>query len=432
MRSQFWLLSAAGSLAAAADWPFGQDLDYRGGHIAHAIPRATQALDRDDTNGWAPEPTEGPSAELVRRRQNMLKMRRQTSSNTWVDEHTCGWLAEQDSVAFTCASNYRCATDTNEVVGCTSDGAANPFFTVCLDYQAVKAGACESVGSQTGCCMSSTAAECITYLWPGSTIKSMYRCYSERAVITMLETPSGLSETTTTTTSSTRSKPTTATTESSSSSAAPGQTESVGPPIPTNSGNSNNTGAIVGGVVGGVAVLALIAGGIAFFVIRSRKKAKESGTGTAYSAVAPNDNQYPPGGPASPMPPSTYAASSMSPPMSHAGGYNPSTYGGGTTLHPDSHYAPSVAPGPPTGAYDVRNSYYDPAKAAADQHGGHGVPVAYAPYGGAGGQQQPYPGHQAYKPPPHQPPIQELDNSNVPAGQHENPVEMAANSPTQR
>lgn len=257
----------------------------------------------------------------------------------------------------------------------------------------------------------------------------MYRCYSERAVITMLPTPAGLSETTTTTTSSSSSKSddNTSTTKSSTTgTAAPGQTESVGPPIPTNSGSSNNTGAIVGGVVGGVAVLALIAGAIAFFVIRSRKKAKAAGTGTAYSAVAPNDNQYPPGGPASPMPPSTYAASSMSPPMSHAGGYNQSTFGAGTTLHPDSHYAPSVAPGPPGGAYDVRNSYYDPAKIGADQHGGHGVPIPYAPYG----QQQHYQGHQAYKSPPHQPPIQELDNSNVPAGQHENPVEMAANSPT--
>jgi hypothetical protein len=196
----------------------------------------------------------------------------------------------------------------------------------------------------------------------------------------------------------------------------PGQTETGTPPPATDSGSSN-TGAIVGGVVGGVAGIALIAGAIAFFMIRSRKKANSNvgGGGTAYSAVAPGDPAYP----GSPMPPTGYPPSSASPQMSQAGGYyNPSSVG--TTLqHPETPYLASATP-PVPGAYDPRHSYYDPAK-----------PAGYAPYPGSpplqGGQ---YPG--AYPPPQQMQTVSELDTSTAPAGHQSNPVEMAVDPPTQR
>ncbi|KAH6641153.1 hypothetical protein F5144DRAFT_599805 [Chaetomium tenue] len=409
MRSQLWLLAASGHLACA-DWTFGQDLDYRGGEVAHLLPRETRASDHDGANGWTPRPTEGPSFELARRRHDWARLKRQ-SDNTWVDETTCGWRANSESVPFTCPASHTCATNTDHVVGCTSSDGDNPFFTVCLDYQAVQNGACESVGPRTGCCMTESIGQCITYLWPGATVKSMYRCYTERAVITMLSSPPGAESTSVSTTSTTStSESSTSETASGTTDPAPGETETE---PPTSESGGSNTGAIVGGVVGGVAGLALIAGAIAFVMIRSRKKKNNVvGGNTAYSAVAPGDAGFP----SSPMPPvSGYPPSHLSPQMNQGSQYyNPSTIG--STTYPETPYLGSTTPQPP-GAYDMRHSYYDPSKPADQQQ-----PGAYAPYPGA-----PYPG--PYHPPA---PISELDNTNVAPGQQNNPVEMGDNGPTNR
>ncbi|KAK4035231.1 hypothetical protein C8A01DRAFT_38323 [Parachaetomium inaequale] len=412
MRSQLWLLAASGH-AAWADWAFGQALDHPRGEAALLMPRETRASTHDGANGWTPRPTDGPSIELARGR---LKAKRQTAN-------TCGWFVDFESEPFLCATTERCATNSDNVVGCTSSGATtNPFFTVCLDYQAVQNGACNSLGPQTGCCMTKSIGECITYLWPGPTVKSMYGCYSTRGVFSMQDTPA-ISSTTRVTSRRSSSTSTTSTSETSTettetgtgTTAVPGQTETGAPPPASSSGGSN-TGAIVGGVVGGVAGIALIAGAIAFFVIRSRKKNNSNvGGGTAYSAVAPGDPAFP----GSPMPPTGYAPSSASPQMSQAGGYyNPSSVG--TALqHPETPYLASTTP-PVPGAYDPRNSYYDPAK-----------PAGYVPYPGPtppqGGL---YPG--AYPPQPQPQPVSELDTSSAPAGHQSNPVEMAVDPPTQR
>ncbi|KAK4151827.1 hypothetical protein C8A00DRAFT_16804 [Chaetomidium leptoderma] len=416
MRSQLWLLVASGHLASA-DWAFGQKLDYRGGEADYLLPRQTTASNHDGTNGWTPRPTDGPSMELARRRNQGAKLRRQ-EDNTWVDETTCGWRANTASEPFACPASYSCATNTNQVVGCTSSGAANPFFTVCLDYQAVQAGACETVGPQTGCCMTKSLGECITYLWPGSTVKSMYRCYTERAVITMLDQPQSVidEKTRTTSTPSTSSSQSTSETSTTGSASAPAQ-ETTGALPPASAGSSNNTGAIVGGVVGGVAGLAIIAGAIAFFLIRSRKKKNNVGTGgTGYSAVAPGDQGYP-GGPTTHT---GYPPSSVSPQVSQAGYFSPGSVG--TILHNDAPYMASTTPVP--GVYDPRvSSYYDPSKMAEQQQ--HGQP-GYAPYSGSPPPPGVYPGHY----PAQQ--VSELDTTNVPAGHQSNPVEMAAAPPTQR
>lgn len=271
--------------------------------------------------------------------------------------------------------------------------------------------------------MTSSIGECITYVWPGATVKSMYRCYSERSIITMLDKPWTISSSTSSSTSSSSSSTTTS--SSSTSGTAPAQsTTGVSPP--TSGGSSNNTGAIVGGVVGGVAGIALIAGVIAFFIIRSRKKDSKVGAGTAYSAVAPGDPAYP----STPMQPAGYPPSSVSPQMTQAGYFTPGSVG--TTLQPNDPYHPSNTP-PVPGAYDPRQSYYDPAKIAEQQHaaqvGGYvpypgTTPPQQGAYPGAPPPQQqgPYPG--AY--PPQQQHVSELDTANVPAGHQSNPVEMAA------
>jgi hypothetical protein len=64
------------------------------------------------------------------------------------------------------------------------------------------------------------------------------------------------------------------------------------PPTPTNTGSPSHTGAIAGGVVGGVAGLAIIGGIIGFIVYRIKKKQKEGAymdtpemTGTTFQTL---------------------------------------------------------------------------------------------------------------------------------------------------
>jgi hypothetical protein len=172
-------------------------------------------------------------------------------------------------------------------------------------------------------------------------------------------------------------------------------------------------GAIVGGVVGGVAGIALIAGAIAFFLLRSRKKDPKAGS-PHYSAVAPADTSYPgPGG------------------MTQQTGYNPA---GSPALSQAGYFSPSMMTAPVNsttppapGAYDPQQGYYAPNEAAIKYapHPSHTPPSAgYAPYPGA----SPPPGNPY--PPSHQH-MSELDTNAV-SGAQDNPAEMAADSAVQR
>jgi len=71
----------------------GEPLHRPGGDAVRVVPRATRASTPDAANGWTPKPTEGPSLELARRRQEFIKLKRETS-NSWLDDTTCGWLAD--------------------------------------------------------------------------------------------------------------------------------------------------------------------------------------------------------------------------------------------------------------------------------------------------------------------------------------------------
>jgi hypothetical protein len=95
MRSYLWLLAAPGHLASA-NLLLGQELDHRGALI---WPRETGASDQAGVIGWTPRPTEAPFVgdradilELARRRGEWVKAKRQTS-NTWLNDQTCGWVA---------------------------------------------------------------------------------------------------------------------------------------------------------------------------------------------------------------------------------------------------------------------------------------------------------------------------------------------------
>ncbi|KAK4185464.1 hypothetical protein QBC35DRAFT_16022 [Podospora australis] len=511
MRASHWLLTASGQLVLAQY--LGQELEGRGYGLD--LPRVTAATAPDGVNGWTPKPTEAPYVpgtedvvELFKKGEQWLKAKRQTG-NTWINSKTCAWFSRSSSEPFTCEGTSTCVTNTDRVVACHSSGATRPFYTVCFDYDAAQRGACSSMGTKTGCCFTSSIGACITYLWPeGTSQRSMYRCHTASSIISMQDLPQFLLETTrtitrtSTRTTSRTSTTSTATSSSTSSESAfpdPGSeatstdsstgtltgasatgTGTSGPVITAENSGSSNAGAIAGGVVGGVAGLALIAGAVAFLLIRSRNKSNNThskSTGTspstnpAYSAVPPGPGPPGPGGYPSPQ-------------MTGAGGgyFSPGSFGNAPTLHhPETPYLASAAaaavtatpsPPPPQGAYaDPRQSYYDPAKLAEQQqpqqgyspyggyqpshltpspHSGGAVPSIYpSPPPGSGmgvPPPMPVPGqqyHQEYyngvlpgaapyaSPPPAQQQHFATELDAIPAGQQGNPVEIGVNSPIQ-
>ncbi|KAM7185355.1 hypothetical protein V8F20_011832 [Naviculisporaceae sp. PSN 640] len=451
MRRSTVVLAASAGLASAT-WNVGRDLGM-------GIPLPARETGPGNAHaaetGWTPRPTEPPGQKAA---MDLLKRgrwgpRERQLTNTWVNDVTCGWFSESASYPFTCDTGYTCATNRLNVVGCTSSNSA-PFYTVCLDYQAFQQSACVSIGTATGCCTDSAWGACGTFLWEGSPQKSMYRCFAEPTIISMIDRPRAVLDaltSSTTTTSTTSSESTTTTSQT------PGPTDGTGGSTDpgdttSNSSSSTNIGAIVGGAVGGVAVIAIVAGLIAYLIIRKRGKKYSGVAQTDPAATHPGQAATPaptlggpttpqmamvagPGGPNGPFPP----------PAAPAGGLTPGS--GATTYPPTSPYAPSVST--VTTAYDPHQSYYDPSKPPL----GHVSPGqqfnAYQPP--PPGQGQPYPQQpmpQAHVSPPlgYQPQLgvtpeldtsgghhtghmSELDSNAMQVGHQYNPAEMGVSTP---
>ncbi|KAM7214431.1 hypothetical protein V8F06_010188 [Rhypophila decipiens] len=442
MRRSMAVLAASAGLASAT-WNWGRDL---GMGIPLPARETGWGNAQADATGWTPRPTEPPgqkaAMDLLKKGRRGLRERQNT--DTWLNEETCGWFSESSSVAFTCESGYTCATNRQNVVGCTS-GTSMPFYTVCLDYQAYEQSACVSIGTATGCCTESSWGACGTFLWAGAPQKSMYRCFPEPTIISMIDQPrvvlDALTRTTSTSSSSATSESSTTTTASSGTNAPATNT----PETSGNSSSSTNLGAIVGGAVGGVAVLAIIGGLIAYLLIRKKNK--------KYSAVAPTDPAPThPGQSATPAPtltPSPQYGGPTPPQMAMAtgpGGPNgPFPPPVATTYPPNSPYAPSVST--VTTAYDPHQSYYEPGKPPGTGHVSPGQQfAAYQPPPGTYAQQQPMPQGHASPPMGYQPQLgampeldssgghhtghmSELDSNNVQVGHHYNPAEMGVTTP---
>ncbi|KAB5545521.1 hypothetical protein GE09DRAFT_211367 [Coniochaeta sp. 2T2.1] len=299
-------------------------------------PRQTAPVKIYGVKGWTPKPTPAPgSVSESDAVLELLRAKRQETSYSWEDDTTCGWTSGEASAPFTCEPGASCRTNDANVVGCVS-GTAELFFTVCLDMQAYEQGACASIGPQTGCCQTSGFGACGTYLWTGTPVRSMYRCFPTPTIISMNDEPQEVIDASLSTTSTT-------TSSSTSTSSTPPQTT-----VPDNGDedkSSTPVGAIVGGVVGGVAALAILAGVAAWIILRRKRAAKSP---QAYNAVSPDPNN--------PPPMATHQA-----PQQYPGGGGYTTVPGGTasTYPPTSPYPTSVSTAT---AYDQRQSYYDPNK----------------------------------------------------------------------
>ncbi|KAI0121000.1 hypothetical protein BJ170DRAFT_688417 [Xylariales sp. AK1849] len=200
---------------------------------------------------------------------------------------TCGYISASDSYyPLTCGTSYTC-TNSGDYRGCCQSSlcsASTNFFTRCYDSTA---SACSgtNVGPNTLCCTYSAAYPyCITYLWsttasPGA-VFTEFNCDASRfsgQYFLAASTPSTTSSSSSTSTTRTTSATTTSSLATASSSPAAVPIPSESSSSSSGGGSSTNIGAIVGGVVGGVAVLALIGLGIWFFL----RKKKQNNTHVA-------------------------------------------------------------------------------------------------------------------------------------------------------
>ncbi|OTA99654.1 hypothetical protein M426DRAFT_253977 [Hypoxylon sp. CI-4A] len=135
-------------------------------------------------------PTSGPDVAAAAESRDVLDVligRSFTTSN-WTNGETCGWISGSSSESFACGHSGTCATNPDNIVGCVS-GTVSPFYSSCLNYDAYQKSSCTDEGLSIGCCMNTEYPECATYLWTGSPVRSMYRCWSSQAVISMLDVP---------------------------------------------------------------------------------------------------------------------------------------------------------------------------------------------------------------------------------------------------
>ncbi|KAL2212701.1 hypothetical protein CC79DRAFT_440283 [Sarocladium strictum] len=302
-------LSAAASPAAA--WlrhPFLNS----GAEESWSPPRETNGVDADDdwtqaqvAVGWSPRPTDGPKPLFGRMLQPRL-------DDYTLGPKTCGFISS-DANSFTCISDGATCTFSDDNIGCCEPNKdCNIIKTTCIDYDAVQEGSCNLPDDfHTLCCAESSLGAC--YTWVLSTTGSggeddhtftLLDCAATSGTAILLDYDPAWSSTHI---FSSKDDASTSTTDSSSSNTTedPEAATSTGSSNnddegSSGGGSSTNVGAIAGGAVGGVAVLALIGVGV-FFCLR-RRKSKASSLPASTTAHMSQYGPVPtgPSGPASP------------------------------------------------------------------------------------------------------------------------------------
>jgi len=269
---------------------------------------------------WSPRPTIVPTdpARLFKRDS--------------VDPAICGWIGGNSASAATCSFGSTCVHDTiHGVVGCcaTSGPCTAGVYTSCIDMNSN--GWTPNSGLQdNGIYTCSGTAVCYKNTYAGgyyqygcgesSWATTVETTYSGQPTDMLLQqvftgiqfTPTTAPTTTSSSTSTSSSRTTTSsssstTTSTSSSSSKSSSTSAsstlpTASKVPTNTGSStpsasaaaiskkSNTGAVIGGVIGGVAGLAII--GAALFWFLRRKQAQKQGRAGPF--ISAHNNGRPP------------------------------------------------------------------------------------------------------------------------------------------
>ncbi|KAJ0158572.1 hypothetical protein CTA2_11305 [Colletotrichum tanaceti] len=305
----------------------------------HDVPFASQTLKaRDEVGDWHVAPTHPPNQRFA-----AMAIKRQEGGPT------CGYY-EYNSEAFDCYTDQACVTK-DGYFGCT---AGSQPFMACLDaFNSLCSQTTQGLG--TLCCnfntdfpLCVTAVKPITDNSPATTITG-FRCGNNRAKGSklVLETkgkPTAPRTTTSDPVSAVSSDPTTPASASTTQNI-PAKTTTKDPsPVPS---SATPVGAIVGGVIGGLAVIGFTALGIAWIWVRNRQEKRSGSSGPP--GLMDQPYTY------TPMPPAGAPSESRSPQAqssydmtSYKGFYRQSAV---SSLDHESHYhsVPTAAVFTPTG-----------------------------------------------------------------------------------
>ncbi|KAK4126483.1 hypothetical protein N657DRAFT_679402 [Parathielavia appendiculata] len=386
-------------------------------HVAPQLPKRTQSptvtIPHRVLNvvSWPIRPTPPPRADLFAHRRRQLD-----------DEYNtvCGYISGDLALPATCGSGSHCVVDTeHNVVGCCPDGAASctdGVFTGCVDgnsgpqtevnpyiFSCTGGNVCymnvfDGGYSQYGCGTASDLAATVKNSASGATaLTRLTVSVSYTQGISILSTPITLGTSTSgsstfSSSSSSSATSTSSSATSSSSSATSGASSTSTPstatadPTSTSSAsaaaaatdNGYRTGAIIGGTIGGVAVLiALI--GLAFFFLRRRNanvrqgpgpggvrgkviSPPKPGGGTGFHALAHDDSdafETGPGGSVFNQPPTQ---PSPPPQLQMAAINTAAAAGSGAAVAAAAHRSmlPPIATGPPMPFQSGRESEISP------------------------------------------------------------------------
>ncbi|CAI4210895.1 unnamed protein product [Parascedosporium putredinis] len=266
------------SLVLAALLAFGE---------AHILPRQTKTLPHRTLNveSWPPLPTEAPLplAEInaVLRRQDL---------NT-----VCGYLQGDANIPVTCGAGSHCVLDReHNAIGCCPDGelvCTTGIFTGCVDsnsgpqtelnpyvytcgggnvcYRNMFAGGF----SQYGCGTASDLAASVATAVSGapSQLSFLQVTNSFTAKVVTVSEPITIGTRTGTRSSSSTATSTTSTTSSSASTSSSTADKGDEAEAPEDQGSKNQTGAIIGGTISGIAVLVAL-GALAFYLWKRKQR----------------------------------------------------------------------------------------------------------------------------------------------------------------
>ncbi|KAI1849378.1 hypothetical protein JX266_004873 [Neoarthrinium moseri] len=256
-------------------------------------PRETASATLDGASGWTPRPTQAPGVKSEGEAVLELLRRDTFTTTNWTNSETCGWVSGSSSYPWTCGNGASCATNSEHAVACVS-GDYQPFYVSCFDFEASQAGSCDSLGSATGCCQSSQNPACVTYIWTGLPVRSMFRCGTSTAVTSILDEPqfvidasisaSRSSESAASASSESAARESSLASEASKSLGASGTgagaTATSDPlktsPTTSSTTNTTNVGAIVGAVVGSLLGLLLLLLLLYCCCCRRRNKTKKN------------------------------------------------------------------------------------------------------------------------------------------------------------
>ncbi|KAK0626174.1 hypothetical protein B0T14DRAFT_492553 [Immersiella caudata] len=346
--------------------------------LAHREPRATDTI-AIPLDAQSPAPTTPPALHQFLKRQNG-----NGQTVLVAPDNTCGYVSGQSDAAYTCVDRAAlCVFITasgSGAAGCC--GAADCGFRVaCLDYDQISSSRlCDaecSTDTFTEKCTDPAARFCGTVVFPNKATD--YFCNS-------LRVSTAMSADTTYPGQTGRTLVQTVLTDEISTTVRPLATVTATATITPQPSSSSSTpvGAIVGGVVGGIAVIALVILGI-FFLRRRNNKSKFEPVPLHPPASETTQHNFPPG-------PGSDAATTGGKPghASVMSAYSAAPPYGTPTPPPGSGYTgftPPPGQSYPSSAYSQAPSPGFPPQQQQQQGYGygqqqHGMPVVYE----AGGQ----------------------------------------------